>query len=151
MLNNTDELKAKLLAAQSAEEVMEIVRAAGDEITAEEAKQFFENLQERKTDKTLSPDELEAVSGGRDWVTEGCAATVEAGSNCWGTDGGCIVVHYTYFREPTTRDRCPMCGDRVYYEGKYGVSTGFLQGYTWKEFLCRKCGPYKVKDDGTVF
>ena len=151
MTIDRNELKKKAMEAASAEEVMEIVRAAGEEITAEEAKQFFEKVQERKTDKALSLDELEAVSGGRDWVTEGCAATVEWDSDCWGADGGCIVVHYTYTREPTTSDRCPKCGARVYLEGKYGVSTGFLQGYTWKEFICRNCGPYKVKDDGTIF
>ena len=151
MAINREELTKKAMEAASADEVMEIVRAAGEEITAEEAKQFFEKVQERRTDKALSLDELEAVSGGRDWVTEGCAATVEWDSDCWGVDGGCLAIHYTYSREPTTDDRCPKCGARVYLEGKYGVSTGFLQGYTWKEFICRNCGPYKVKDDGTVF
>lgn len=147
-----EELKKKTLAAASAEEVMEIMKAAGKEITAEEAAQLFEKVQAQKMDKELSLDELEAVSGGvRDWVTEGCAATVEWDSDCWGEDGGCIVVHYTYTREPTTKDRCPKCGARVYYEGEYGVSTGFLEGYNWKEFICRNCGSYKVKDDGTIF
>ena len=114
MINITTELKIKLLAAKSAEEVTELIKADGQEITTEEAKQFFEKLQERKADKNLSLDELEAVSGGRDWVTEGCAATVEFNSNCWGTDGGCIMIHYTYTRLPTTHDRCPMCGAEVY-------------------------------------
>ena len=151
MAIDREELEKKAIEAASAEEVMEIVRAAGEEITAEEAASFFKAVQERKADKELALDELESVSGGRDWVTEGCAATVEWDSDCWGEDGGCIVVHYTYTREPTTKDRCPKCGARVYLEGKYGVSTGFLQGYTWKEFICRNCGPYKVKDDGTIF
>ena len=93
-----EELKKKTLAAASAEEVMEIVRAAGEEITAEEAKQFFETLKKSQADQELSLDELEAVSGGqkwgngvwvRDYSTEGCAATVEPSSNCWGTDGNC--------------------------------------------------------------
>ena len=151
MAIDREELEKKAIEAASAEEVMEIVRAAGEEITAEEAVSFFKAVQERKADKELALDELEAVSGGRDWVTEGCAATVEWDSDCWGVDGGCLAIHYTYSREPTTDDRCPKCGARVYLEGKYGVSTGFLQGYTWKEFICRNCGPYKVKDDGTIF
>ena len=151
MAINREELTKKAMEAASAEEVMEIVRAAGEEITAEEAASFFKAVQERKADKELALDELESVSGGRDWVTEGCAATVEWDSDCWGVDGGCLAIHYTYSREPTTDDRCPKCGARVYLEGKYGVSTGFLQGYTWKEFICRNCGPYKVKDDGTIF
>lgn len=151
MAIDREELEKKAIEAASVEEVMEIVRAAGEEITAEEAASFFKAVQERKADKELALDELEAVSGGRDWVTEGCAATVEWDSDCWGVDGGCLAIHYTYSREPTTDDRCPKCGARVYLEGKYGVSTGFLQGYTWKEFICRNCGPYKVKDDGTIF
>ena len=151
MAIDREELEKKAIEAASAEEVMEIVRAAGEEITAEEAASFFKAVQERKADKELALDELESVSGGRDWVTEGCAATVEWDSDCWGVDGGCLAIHYTYSREPTTDDRCPKCGARVYLEGKYGVSTGFLQGYNWKEFICRKCGSYKVKDDGTIF
>lgn len=151
MAIDREELEKKAIEAASAEEVMEIVRAAGEEITAEEAASFFKAVQERKADKELALDELESVSGGRDWVTEGCAATVEWDSDCWGVDGGCLAIHYTYSREPTTDDRCPKCGARVYLEGEYGVSTGFLQGYNWKEFICRNCGPYKVKDDGTIF
>ena len=151
MAIDREELEKKAIEAASAEEVMEIVRAAGEEITAEEAASFFKAVQERKADKELALDELESVSGGRDWVTEGCAATVEWDSDCWGVDGGCLAIHYTYSREPTTDDRCPKCGARVYLEGEYGVSTGFLQGYNWKEFICRNCGHYKVKDDGTIF
>ena len=37
MENNREELKKKTLAAASAEEIMEILKAAGEEITAEEA------------------------------------------------------------------------------------------------------------------
>ena len=49
-------------------------------------------------ERILSQEELEAVSGGRDWSQEGCAATVEEGSKCWGTDAcSGINVHYDYF------------------------------------------------------
>lgn len=44
MLNITKELKAKLLAAQSAEEVTELIKAAGEEITDEEAAAFFKTV-----------------------------------------------------------------------------------------------------------
>ena len=150
----TDELKAKLRSAKSEEEAVALMKADGQKLTAEDAAQLWTEIMNHQAqdDKELSLDEMEAVSGGyRDWVTEGCAATVEWDSDCWGVDGGCLAIHYTYSREPTTDDRCPKCGARVYLEGKYGVSTGFLQGYTWKEFICRNCGPYKVKDDGTIF
>ena len=140
MLNISNELKAKLLAAQSAGEAAALMKADGQKLTAEDAAQLWTEIMNHQVqdDKELSLD-------------EGCAATVEEGSDCWGADGGCLMIHYTYFREPVTDDRCPMCGARVYYEGEYGVSTGFLQGYNWKEFICRKCGSYKVKDDGTIF
>ena len=51
---------------------MEILKAAGEEITAEEAAQLFEKAKAKKTGRELSLDELEAVSGGadRNWVTE---------------------------------------------------------------------------------
>lgn len=64
---NREELEKKALKAASAEEVMEIVRAAGEEITAEEAKKFFETLKKSQADQELSLDELEAVSGGQEW------------------------------------------------------------------------------------
>ena len=67
MAIDREELKKKAMEAASAEEVMEIVRAAGEEITAEEAASFFKAVQERKADKELALDELEAVSGGQKW------------------------------------------------------------------------------------
>ena len=48
---NREELEKKAVRAASAEEVAEIVRSAGEEITEEEAKQFFERAQGRKADK----------------------------------------------------------------------------------------------------
>ena len=95
MVIDRDELKKKAMKAASAEEVMEIVSACGEEITPVEAKDFFEKVQKQKADKALSLDELEAVSGGIfgedwltlvDWAKNGCCATVESGSFCWGTD-----------------------------------------------------------------
>ena len=58
--------------------------------------------------KELSMDELDAVSGGvttRNWQTDGCAATVEAGSDCWGTDGGCLAINISY-TGVSESDRC---------------------------------------------
>ncbi len=125
MAIDREELKKKAMEAASAEEVMEIVRAAGKEITAEEAKQFFEKVQAQKTDKALSLDELEAVSGGQEWgncvwvrdyATEGCAATVEPSSNCWGTDGNCWVGNISYIPGPVDV-KCPDCGVYMYIGG----------------------------------
>ena len=57
MTINREELKKKALEAASAEEIMEILKAAGEEITAEEAAKLFEKAQAKKTDKELSMDE----------------------------------------------------------------------------------------------
>ena len=130
MENNREELKKKALEAASAEEIMEILKAAGEEITAEEAAQFFEKAQAQKTDRELSLDELEAVSGGsdRNWLTDGCSATVEIGSWCW-SDDTCIRYDVTYDNLPS--HHCSKCG---------GVVVRNLYGYgSWK-YDCIKCG-----------
>jgi hypothetical protein len=55
MENNREELKKKTLAAASAEEIMEIMKAAGEEITAEEAAQLFEKAQAKKDGQGTLP------------------------------------------------------------------------------------------------
>ena len=118
------ELKKKVMEAAGAEEVMEIVQAAGEEITAEEAAVLFEKAQKQKEDQELSLDELEAVSGGadRDWLKDGCAATAEWKSWCDSNDA-CMVWDVTYDNKPSfdTVYPCPNCGKVlgaiVFFEG----------------------------------
>lgn len=78
MENLTNEQKAKLSAAKSGENAAQLLQEAG--VDAPQA------------DKELNLDELEAISGGadRDWLTDGCAATVL----------GSTVDHY----------KCNKCG-----------------------------------------
>ena len=57
----TTELIAKAKAAKSAEELFELAKANGVELTEEEAKTCFEQLH---TNAAISDDELEAVAGG---------------------------------------------------------------------------------------
>ena len=130
MTINREELKKKALEAASAEEIMEILKAAGEEITAEEAAQFFEKAQAKKTDRELSLDELEAVSGGsdRNWLTDGCCATVEIGSWCW-SDDTCYRFDVTYDNLPAYH--CSKCGGMV-VRNRYGYSS-------WL-YTCTKCG-----------
>ena len=136
MINITNELRAKLLAAQSAEEVTELIKAAGEEITAEEAAQLFEKAQAKKTDRELSLDELEAVSGGadRNWVTEGCAGTVEYGSWC-GSNDKCIVWDVTYDFEPTG-NLCPNCGKNMYKQNTISLGEKKYED----QYRCKYCG-----------
>ena len=132
-----EEIKKKALAAASAEEVMEIVRASGEEITPEEAARFFEEAQKLKADRSLFLDELEAVSGGadRDWITDGCAATVENRSWC-GSNDKCIWFQVTY-DNPPTRFNCPKCGISLYASGN--TNTLFATKYR-KFYTCKLCG-----------
>ena len=139
MENNREELKKKTLAAASAEEIMEIMKAAGEEITAEEAAQFFEKAQAKKTDKELSLDELEAVSGGadRNWVTDGCAATVEYRSWCDSNDK-CIVWDVTYEFQPTGH-LCPNCGKNMYQQNTISLGDNQYED----QYRCKYCGCIK--------
>ena len=139
MAIDREELKKKALEAASAEEIMEIMKAAGEEITAEAAAQLFEKAQAKKTDKELSLDELEAVSGGadRNWVTDGCAATVEYGSWCDSNDK-CIVWDVTYEFQPTGH-LCPNCGKNMYQQ-----NTIYLGGNEYEDqYRCKYCGCIK--------
>ena len=117
MAIDRNELKKKAMEAAGAEEIMEIMKAAGEEITAEEAAQLFEKVQARKTERELSLDELEAVSGGadRDWLEVGCAATVEPGSWC-GSNDWCAIVDVTYVNSPNRV--CPYCGGYSIFIGR---------------------------------
>ena len=97
----TNELKAKLLAARSAREAAALLRDAG--VDAPRAERLWTELKhKREADgKELSLDELGSVSGGfdRDWLKEGCFATVEAGSHCWSSDT-CFCIEVYYKNEP---------------------------------------------------
>ena len=61
MKNLTPELIAKAKAAQSAEELFALAKDNNVELTEEEAKTYFEQL---NANGTVSDDELDAVAGG---------------------------------------------------------------------------------------
>ena len=64
MVNITDELQTKLLSAKNAEEAVELVRAAGQEIAPEDVARLWEEIKRVLDGRKLSHDELAAVSGG---------------------------------------------------------------------------------------
>ena len=145
MQNMNNEMKAKLLAAQSAEEVTELIKADGQEITAEDAARFLEEIekQHEQEGKELSLDELGAVAGGairnRDYLKEGCAATVEPHSRCWGTDGGCLAINIDYTNWPCNT-RCPKCGRYTHSVRSYLNKDGL-----WTVYACPECGEFSLK------
>ncbi len=97
--NITCEILAELLKAQNAGQVMDILTRFGQECSAEDAEQIWQEIEHHKVDykEEISFEELEAVSGGwdRDPKTEGCAATVEVGSWC-GSNDLCLLWDVTY-------------------------------------------------------
>jgi len=127
----SEELKARLLKAESVEEITDILASGGTDATKEDAERIFEELKKHSEFREVSEDEMEAVSGGfynegglassRDWATEGCAATVEVGSWCWSNDK-CLFVTNSYVNPPA-KTRCPACGGQMYTYDKTGVSV----------------------------
>lgn len=122
MSMSKQEAEEKVLAAQSAQEVAEIMAAAGHEVSAEEAAKLFEVVEADRAENRLDMRELEAVAGGTrgengaepygpwggriNWNLHGCAATVEPDSNCWGTDGGCAHINIEYYNFDYSK-KCP--------------------------------------------
>ena len=130
MAKLSKELYSKLLLADSQKEVEELLKEGGREDVP--AQEVWEKVQERRAQdgQELSLDELEDVAGGRNWWTEGCAATVETGSHCWGTDGGCSAVYYDYYRMPNCK--CPKCGRSAHK--------------TKEAYMCKNCGEWPIYD-----
>ncbi len=132
---NKNDIRRALIKSRSPEEAAAILRENGVQISDEDAGKLYDTIHlYYSLDTTeLSDDELNAISGGnRDYATEGCAATVEPGSECWGTDGGCAFVNITYTHPPTTYC-CRKCGAHVYtYEPGHGIYR-----YVYR---CPRCG-----------
>lgn len=122
----SDELKVKIKTAHNAQEVAGLLRDAGaDESIAE---QVWQEIIRHRDDKELSLDELEAVSGGaRNAATEGCAATVEAGSQCVFTDL-CALVFSLYDVYPVN-GTCAQCGGAPVYADEVR-----------RNYFCSRCG-----------
>ena len=109
-----DPISGKLKNAQDPEQVLELLKEEGCEISQEGAERIFQEITHLR-ERELSLDELEAVAGGadRDWLDQGCAATVEPGSWCWSNDN-CVVWDVTYDHAPTEKT-CQECGGMMYY------------------------------------
>jgi hypothetical protein len=65
-LNITNELREKLLTADSAEKVAELLKADGQEVEPNDVEKLWAEVTKyrQKDDRKLSVDELDAVSGG---------------------------------------------------------------------------------------
>ena len=117
MANIKEELKAKVMKAQNAGEVADLLKEAGED--AGPAEQIWNEMSSRKASEELSMDELDAISGGsdRDWPTDGCAASVEPNSWWCRSNDACWYWDVTYNHEPSTV-KCPKCGGTMYVARK---------------------------------
>ena len=132
------EMDKKLSKAGSIEEVKSIIEDSGESINDEDAKLLYDKIKSMDSDAIveLSVEELDAVAGGRrDYMTEGCKATVEYGSNCWGNDF-CAIFNVWYERAPEAN--CPKCG-----AGMGRVSKECMSHI----IKCPRCGQTKKIED----
>ena len=129
-----EELKAQL-ADKAPAQAVELAAELGYEVTEEELIAAEKELRKQNSPEVVELDleDMDKAAGGsRDWATQGCAATVEAGSTCWSNDY-CILLDVTYSHAPSY-NKCPKCGNTMYFErstSKHG----------WKShYICPKCG-----------
>lgn len=130
------ELTSKLKQAASREEVEALLKADGQDVALTD--EVWSKAEERRAQDgmELSLDELEDVAGGsRDWMKDGCAATVEPGSDCWGTDGGCAICNIQYICLPEIN--CPKCNRFS------ALMNRSIPPYT---VFCRYCGEFEVPE-----
>ena len=131
------ELLEKLTNAKTREEAAALLKAEGIEDAPEE--KIWEQVQQLRVPEAqeLSLDELDDVAGGvteRDWMASGCAATVEPGSDCWGTDGGCSMCNIKYVNKP--QYNCIRCNRFSAFYPYNALGTWFIK--------CRYCGIYST-------
>ena len=114
MKNLTPELIAKAKAAKSTEELLALAKANNVELTEEEAKTYFEQL---NANGAVSDDELGAVAGGF------------LGISCPDNDGEetGVLMH----NEGKIIGRCPRCGSTDIVLGANPDGGG--------SYYCRKC------------
>ena len=130
-----EELKAQL-ADKSPAQAAELAAELGYEVTEEELIAAEKELRKQNSPEVveLDLDDMDKAAGGsRDWATQGCAATVEEGSWCWGNDF-CVLASVTYTHAPAAV-KCPNCGSTMYLD-----KTTTYYGDRVKYFKCPNCG-----------
>ena len=98
MKNLTPELIKKAKAAKSAEELLALAKANNVELTEEEAKTYFEQL---NANGTVSDDELDAVAGGGS-----CPSEEDKKANAYSMEE--LILRGAEFRFKNGT-KCPKC------------------------------------------
>ncbi len=126
MKNLTPEMIEKAKAAKSAEELLELAKAGGMEMTADEAATYFAQLNPKSGE--LDDDALDGVAGG-----------------CGGSGGsGETYRPYGKTVRVTSGHTCKTCGTNV---GVYSVGDVY-DNYPY--IVCKPCNYIIARDDGTI-
>ena len=107
----------KASAAASAEELLEMARAAGIELTEEDAKHYYNVLHE----EMLSEEQLRKL-------TEEELANISGGSQCKG--GKTYSSDYPYYLITTAGNHCPGYTEGQRLENGFGIELG-IKGTCW--------------------
>ena len=138
----SDEALRARLADMAPAQAAEVAAELGYEVTEEELIAAEQELRRQDSPEIVELDleDMDKAAGGsRDWATQGCAATVEAGSSCWGTDY-CVFAFVTYSRSPSSF-KCPNCGNTMYLD-KTTAKRGVAKAY----YMCPRCGTGETKE-----
>ena len=123
MTNFTPELIAKAKAAKNAAELFELAKAAGVELTEEEAKAYFDQLH---TGGALDDDDLDAVAGGSSCGQEPLTIS--------GLPAGTRV-------EVINGKSCSACGSTIGFPRRIlRERNGIKELITQVEITCAECG-----------
>ena len=123
MKNFNTEMIEKARTAKSAEELLELAKANNVEMTADEAKTYFAQLNPKSGE--LNDDDLDAVAGG------GCNDDERQREN---EDK---VIHTIV---------CPKCGAL----GNWSVYHTYQGGYVWECNVCKVRGVLEESDNYSV-
>ena len=132
MKNLTPEMIEKAKAAKSAEELLEIAKANGVEMTADEAAAYFAQLNPKSGE--LDDDDLDAVAGG------GCGGSAPEGMKKIGA--------FTNANSCKNRE-CISCGERSSKPTGDGYGT-HVCGICGTVVSCSNC-KFFTKIDGTKY
>ena len=120
MINLTNEIIEKAKAAKSAEELLEIAKANGVEMTLDEAATYFAQLNPKSGE--LGDDELDSVAGG------GCSKSGELTNNDMFPEGTKVRCK---------DGNCFRCGNNT-WTVKYQKDP--IQSGGWLSPICDSCG-----------
>ena len=142
----SDEALRARLADKEPAQAAELAAELGYKVTEEELLEAEKDLRRQNGAQIVELDLADmdkAAGGSRDWASQGCAATVEAGSSCWGTDY-CVFAFVTYTHTPSSY-KCPNCGSMMYFD-RTTAKRGVAKAY----YICPKCGAEQINQTHIV-